>query len=253
MHQIAIECSGIHGSVALTRDRELLELAGLTGQQSSVQSLAPALSKLLSRHSVRPDCISITSGPGSFTGLRVGLATAKMLGLAWNIPIVPVDTLEVLAHQMTYRVPHVQSTILIPVMNAYRQQVFTAAWRFVRPDPIMRLSPTQFAHSEAWRSEPLGCQNLLQAADVNAPVVAQKGREETGQLTIAGPGLEKYRPHSVLDPGQRACLLLEDIQPMADAVAELGLRYFGLNQYCCAENLSANYVRSSAAEEKLAR
>mgnify|MGYP002512458580 CR=1 FL=1 len=73
------------------------------------------------------DAIAIAAGPGSFTGLRIGSATAKGLGLALNVPIVAVPTLEGLAYNF-----YGSEKIICPLMDARRNQVYTGLYEFVR-------------------------------------------------------------------------------------------------------------------------
>jgi tRNA threonylcarbamoyl adenosine modification protein YeaZ len=89
--------------------------------------LLPAIHELLSGYGIRPaelDFIVLANGPGSFTGLRIGLATAKGLAFGSKTALVPVSTLDVLAWQAPTRAGHV-----FPLMDARRGEVFTACWR----------------------------------------------------------------------------------------------------------------------------
>lgn len=255
MLQLAIECSGFHGSVAVFRDTEPLELVQLPSNQSSVQSLAIAISSSLRQYASRPDFISITSGPGSFTGLRVGLATAKMLGFAWNTPIVAVDTLEVLAWQMQNQLPYQDSTILIPVLDAFRQQVFTAAWRQVSTESIMRLSPTQVVAASQWQASPMRSQTPLSVLPFSDASSQQPNWNSEFRIAVAGPGLTRYLPSNCaampISDSTPPMTILQEMTPSALFVASLGWKLFQEDRFVSANQLTANYVRPSAAEDKL--
>ena len=71
------------------------------------------------------DAIAVAMGPGSFTGLRIGAATAKGLGLALDKPVIPVPTVDGLAYQL-FGV----SSLICPMMDARRKQVYTGFYRF---------------------------------------------------------------------------------------------------------------------------
>ena len=135
MTNLAIECSGTAGSVALFDGDARIAYADLDPAIGSVRSLAGAIEAIV-RERETPKFLSVTNGPGSFTGLRVGLTTAKMLALAWGIPVVPVDTLQAVAlraHQVVcgeQKTHTCQSTLFVSVINAFRGQVFANAVRF---------------------------------------------------------------------------------------------------------------------------
>src|SRR5437868_9848643 len=100
---LGIDTSGKQGSVALARCStdlcEIIEIVELTGGAFSAQ-LVPRIAALLSGHALRPkniDAFAVASGPGSFTGLRVGLAAVKALAEVLRVPIAAVSVLETLA------------------------------------------------------------------------------------------------------------------------------------------------------------
>ena len=133
MTNLAIECSGTAGSVALFDGETPICYTPLDASFSSVCTLASEIERII-RGRTKPSVISVTNGPGSFTGLRVGLTTAKMLGLAWDIPIVPVDTLQAIALRAHEAEPQSQAVdAVLAFMNAFRGQVFANAVQFVEP------------------------------------------------------------------------------------------------------------------------
>jgi tRNA threonylcarbamoyl adenosine modification protein YeaZ len=97
---LAIETSGRIGSVALGRDNVLLASAAMPEQERHRVDLMPTIDRLCAAHGVGPRQIGevyLSAGPGSFTGLRIGLATAKMLAQVLGAKIVAVPTVEVIA------------------------------------------------------------------------------------------------------------------------------------------------------------
>src|SRR5215813_11089947 len=106
MRILAIETSGRHGSIAtLCGEAEALSVVGqtmLNAEQRTAQALAPALRSLLSEAGWRPDSVELVAvavGPGSFTGLRIGVTTAKTLAYAVGCQAIGVHTLLAIAAQ----------------------------------------------------------------------------------------------------------------------------------------------------------
>lgn len=130
--QIAIETSGFCGTVALlNRDITVRQLE-LAPQLRTATTLAPAIDTLLGqvRASGTPlRLVSVTSGPGSFTGLRIGVTAAKTLAFALQCDLVSCDTLAVLLSRLRKTIPPREESSALQLdaaINAYRGQVF---WR----------------------------------------------------------------------------------------------------------------------------
>ena len=112
----------------------------------------PLIHTLMKDTSYKPadlDAVSVASGPGSFTGLRIGVSTARAMAQGLNIPAVGINTLMALAN--IFPVPKV---LICPIMDARKQQVYTAVYQypsvsqFTPPLPKPLLSPTAIAIDE---------------------------------------------------------------------------------------------------------
>jgi len=124
---LAFDTSGRAVTAALQSDDALLGEVFLNIAQNHSVTLMPMIKRLLNDTGVGlPDIthIACASGPGSFTGLRIGAGTAKALAYALEIPIAAVPTLDALA----YNVFDAHS-IIVPIMDARRGQVYTAFYR----------------------------------------------------------------------------------------------------------------------------
>lgn len=124
----ALESSGLTASVAIMQDETLLAEYTVNYKKTHSQTLLPMLEELkrmteLSLDTL--DAVAVSAGPGSFTGLRIGSATAKGLGMALGIPIIAVPTLEALAYNC-----YGTDAIVCPIMDARRGQVYTGLYRF---------------------------------------------------------------------------------------------------------------------------
>lgn len=237
MLNLSIECSGLYGSVALSDQHEVLGVQDLPRTTSSGQSLASAIQTLIAKHGYRPNLISVTCGPGSFTGLRVGLTVAKMLGWAWQIPIVPVDTLQVIAQQALENIPREQAVIVVPAINAFRKQVFTSAWQ-ASEGQMLQLAPSQVVDAAIWMLSPLVAQPQ-----------AAKTCENTWEIWVAGPGLKRYPTAGKDGRWGAAIRQWPEMEPHARWVAQIGWQRYLQGFQVEAHELAANYVRASAAEE----
>ncbi len=248
MLNLAIECSGHAGSVAVLRQQDLLAQRFLPPSMGSVQSLTPAIAELLCLlSSQRVDLISITVGPGSFTGLRAGLATAKMLAFAWKISIAPVDTLHAIAYQAagcwsnpTATTPGMPPTgrLVVPVLNAFRKQVFTSAWLTTNGHTGMHhLSPAQVVDASVWQKHPVLSQQFPES---------EQAKIASTCPILSGPGLRTY-PNAA----DFACELAPEQlwDPTAATVGQIGWHHFQAGLAVTAQQLLPRYGRASAAEE----
>ena len=133
MNILGIESSGLTASAAVMTDGRLISEYTVNNKKTHSQTLLPMISEVMSSAGLETkelDCIAISRGPGSFTGLRIGSATAKGLGLALDKRIAEVSTLEALA----YNLIEAKDCILCPIMDARRQEVYTAAFEAVKSD-----------------------------------------------------------------------------------------------------------------------
>ncbi|MCB0739035.1 MAG: tRNA (adenosine(37)-N6)-threonylcarbamoyltransferase complex dimerization subunit type 1 TsaB, partial [Bacteroidetes bacterium] len=102
MEILHIECATFESSVALAKNGELIEQINLPDIGTSHSATLPlAIDGLLQKHSnFKPKAIAVSKGPGSYTGLRIGTSIAKGLCLGFNVPLIGIDTLEIIANGM---------------------------------------------------------------------------------------------------------------------------------------------------------
>ena len=221
MRVLALETSDKTGSIAALDGDQLLVELELNPAQRSAQSLAPALKELWSKVGWTAsdlELITVTVGPGSFTGLRVGVTTAKMLAYLSHAAVVGVNTLEVIAAQTP-----VEATPIEAVLDAQRQELFVG--RFVlEGDSIRPTAETKIVRSEQWlASLPPG-------------------------MRVTGPGLKKLEDRL---PAAVQIIDRSRWTPMAAMVGRIGFQHFQSGQRDDFWKLVPNYYRRSAAEEKL--
>jgi tRNA threonylcarbamoyladenosine biosynthesis protein TsaB len=215
---LAIDTSGREGSLALVRGNvtaaEVLELVPLTGRQFSAE-LIPQIAAALDRQGLSKrdvEAYAVVSGPGSFTGLRVGLATVKGLAEIFQRPIAAVSMLEAIAFST------MQSGKVIAAMDAGRGELYVGEYEVTLEGASctseMLLSADQF--------------NKLLDANPSAQLI-------TPDLPIA----EAARFHTQVKQVER---------PQADEIARISLRKIAAGDTVAPEVLEANYIRRSDAE-----
>ena len=132
MKVLALDSSGLVASVAVVEDNgvssSLLAEYTVNYKKTHSQTLLPMLDEIASMIELdldTLDAIAVAAGPGSFTGLRIGSATAKGLGLALNKPLVHIPTVDALAYNL-----YGTDRIICPLMDARRNQVYTGIYEF---------------------------------------------------------------------------------------------------------------------------
>lgn len=128
MKILGLDSSGIVASVAVVEDENLVAEYTVNYKKTHSQTLLPMLDEIVKMTELdldTIDAIAVAAGPGSFTGLRIGSATAKGLGLALKKPLIGVPTVEALAYNL-----YDASGLVCPIMDARRNQVYTGIYRF---------------------------------------------------------------------------------------------------------------------------
>ncbi len=126
MHILAIETTGAHASVSLIDEYGKVAELSSGGTLNHLQQLIPMVESLLERENVKKSeltAVAASQGPGSFTGIRIGVSTARALSQALEIPAIPVPTLKAFAYNA-----EACSGIICPVFDARRSQVYAGAY-----------------------------------------------------------------------------------------------------------------------------
>ncbi len=138
MKILALDSTAVVGSVALCEDDRMIAHYTLNTGNTHSQTLLPMIESVLKNADWEIndlDLIAVSKGPGSFTGVRIGVATVKGLAFGKNIPCAGVSTLEALAYNLRYC-----NGIVCPVMNARRAQVYNALFS-CKDGVLTRLCP----------------------------------------------------------------------------------------------------------------
>ena len=140
MLTLAIDTATKVCSIALCRDQEVLAEYTINMGMTHSEGLLPQIEQLLNRCKVEKNSIellAVSMGPGSFTGLRIGLATAEAMAYSWHCCLHGVDTLEALA----YNIP-LEGILLSPVLDAQKGNYYQALYKW-EAGQLVKLSPVE--------------------------------------------------------------------------------------------------------------
>lgn len=134
MKILAVDTSSAVAAVAVTENTKLLGEYTINHKKNHSQKLMPMIREIMDSLELSAgeiDVYAASSGPGSFTGLRIGITTIKAIAFAAGKPVVSVPTLDALA----YNVPETQS-IICPIMDARNNQVYTALYKYEKGEQV---------------------------------------------------------------------------------------------------------------------
>ncbi len=219
---LAIETSGRVGSVAIVLDGKVLREEQFSHGLKHAAGILPLIDRLCGELAWKPgnlDHLYISAGPGSFTGLRIGITLAKTLAFATGVKIVAVPTTRVLAENAPAEAAHV-----IVVLDAKRDQIFTA--RFERVDGV-------WAEREAARLDSL------------AAMLARAPRP----VHLIGEGIPFHRQFI---PANDSVIVTDEPLWRAQAwtVAAIGSAMADKQLFADPLQLTPIYIRLAEAEEK---
>lgn len=231
MKILALDSSGLVATVAVLEDDVIVAEYTTCYKKTHSQTLLPMLDeikKMIELDIQSIDAIAVTKGPGSFTGLRIGCATAKGLGLALNCPLIAIPTVDALAYNM-----YGSSAIVCPLMDARRDQVYTGLYRFEKT-----------ANGYEMVCELPQCAISIEEI-IN--LVNEKGQE----VIFLGDGVPVYKEKLAT-----MCQVEYSFAPAgfnrqrASSVALLGADMYEKGQTVLADEMEPDYLRLSQAERE---
>ncbi|MCH5261071.1 MAG: tRNA (adenosine(37)-N6)-threonylcarbamoyltransferase complex dimerization subunit type 1 TsaB [Lachnospiraceae bacterium] len=234
MKILALDSSGLVASVALAEDDNLIAEYTIQYKKTHSQTLLPMLEEIRDMVELdlsTVDAIAVAAGPGSFTGLRIGSATAKGLAFAMEKPIVEVPTLEGLAYQM-----YGTDAVVCPIMDARRSQVYTGIYEFVYEENGYDMSVIK--------------EQCASAFDEIAQELNRIGRK----VIFVGDGIPVFKERMAevmqvpytLAPAHRN-------RQSAACIAALGSVYYAQGRFVSGAEHVPEYLRMSQAERERAQ
>lgn len=157
---LSMDSSAVTASVALTDGDEIIKSEFLNSGLTHSETLLPMIARVMDGHKYSElDGIAITAGPGSFTGVRIGVATVKGLAFNDDIPCYSVSTLEAIAYNFVD-----ENAVVCAVMDARRMQFYNALFR-VQNGKVERLCDDRAISIENLRNELKQYDNVIIAGD----------------------------------------------------------------------------------------
>lgn len=241
MRVLAIDSSGLTAAVAVVEDTYTVSEYTVNYKKTHSQTLLPMIDEVVKMAEIdlsTIDAIAIAGGPGSFTGLRIGSATAKGLGLALGKPLIHVPTVDGLAYNL-----YGCEDLICPIMDARRNQVYTGIYTFSR-----KAGETEGRHYAESVFQVLKMQMA-----VSIDELAERLNRYRRPVIFLGDGVPVYEkilqeklkvPYSFAPPHMN--------RQRAAAIGALGIRYFKTGRFETAEEHRPDYLRVSQAERERA-
>ncbi len=249
--QLALETTGRSASLAILGGDQVLKCYHLDDRTRTAVTLAPGVNRALEDCKARGwevSLISVAVGPGSFTGLRIGVTTAKTLAYAKKLPLVSVDSVAAVAAAAMTADERIRS--LGVALDAYRGQAFVGKfWRTTLLPEIAAFSGDDLANRVAaladWSAHPSGVR--VESGDSLDAFFTDDAEAVDWFVGDPKPLAGRVPANQCLDQSQRMATV-----PDAVGVGRLALRAWLLGQTVDPIALVPKYLRVSAAEEAAA-
>ena len=228
MRILALDSSGLVATVAIVEDEQTVAEYTVNYKKTHSQTLLPMLDEIvkMTEYDLNTiDAIAVAGGPGSFTGLRIGSATAKGLGLALDKPLIHVPTVDGMAYNLFGC-----KGLICPMMDARRNQVYTGIYRF----------ENQFEVVEEQMA-------------ISVEELIEKLNRYGEQVTFLGDGVPVYG--KLLEEGLKIPYSFAPAhvnRQSAAAVGALGMQYYKEGKIETAKEHQPDYLRLSKAERERA-
>ena len=157
---LSLDSSAVTASVALTDGDTVIKSEFVKSGLTHSETLMPMITRVMSGHSYDElDAVAVTAGPGSFTGVRIGVSTVKGIAFNNNIPCFGISTLEAIAYNFADT-----DTVVCAVMDARRMQFYNALFK-VENSQVIRLCDDRAISLEDLREELKAYDNVVVAGD----------------------------------------------------------------------------------------
>lgn len=235
MFILAIDSATPVAGVALIDEDRLIREEFVNYKKTHSEKLMPMVDRILNECEIGMEditAIAVSKGPGSFTGLRIGMAAVKGLAMACSKPVVAISTLDVLAHNICH-----SDVLLCPLLDARKQEVYCAMY------DVSGVYPQKLSEEKACSP-----QEFLDTVDK----VARDNQKE--KIILLGDGYYPYQDYFRETLGDRLKLVPSHLMlPRASALAHLAVNRVKNQDYDEIMTLRPLYLRLSEAEYRLGK
>ena len=228
MKILGIESAALVASVAIIDENVTIAEYTTNFKKTHSETLLPMLDEIVKMTGVdlkELSAIAISGGPGSFTGLRIGAASAKGLGLALDLPLIHVPTLDAMALNI-----YSSDALIVPIMDARRNQVYTGIYKNVGKLEVIR-------------------ESMAISIDELLDILREIDKEE--KIVFLGDGVPVFREY--IDENFE---IAHDFAPAnlnrqrASNIAMLGMEMFKEGKSMVSDDMRPEYLRKSQAERE---
>ncbi|OLS03483.1 tRNA (adenosine(37)-N6)-threonylcarbamoyltransferase complex dimerization subunit type 1 TsaB [Tissierella creatinophila] len=227
MKVLGIDTSTKVATIAVIDEEKVIGEYSLSKDMSHSEKLIPMVKEVLDNIELKIgdiDLFAVGLGPGSFTGLRIGVATVKSFAHLFDKPIVGVSTLEALAHNM-----YLNNSIIMPMLDARRDRVYTALYRF-----------------EDSKIEEIESSQILEIENIKEKL------ETYSSIIVNGEGSLVYREEIKKALGKKVKFASSgQNMPRGVSICELALEKYHEGKRDDLFTLTPDYIRPSQAEREL--
>ncbi|RBP44120.1 tRNA (adenosine(37)-N6)-threonylcarbamoyltransferase complex dimerization subunit type 1 TsaB [Garciella nitratireducens] len=228
MKLLALDSSSIVATVALMEEDKLIGEIILNHRKNHSEKLVPIIHRLLEEVEMdiqEIDAFGVCIGPGSFTGIRIGVSTAKALAQVGNKPLIGISTLEGLAFNLPYC-----KGIICPILDAQRNQIYTGLYKW-EGNQMYSIEKEQAIGVEEW---------------------IEKIQDRNEHIHFVGDGVEKFISFFQERLKDRVSVTPSTVKmPRASSIGALAMDKIQRGKITEYKEIVPNYIRKSQAEQNL--
>jgi tRNA threonylcarbamoyladenosine biosynthesis protein TsaB len=245
---LALETTGKYGSAAVIKEDGSVYCASSETEMNHLKDIITISDEAVKAAGItKKDLthVAASAGPGSFTGIRIGVTTARTLGQMLGIPCIAVSSLESMARRVLSQAIAAEALYVVPVINARRHQTYAGAWQAVFTSDGEKQSIVSEMPEKQYMIE-----DLLAA-------LTEKAEEKGAKVFFTGDGIDAYEDiirDAFAAKGISDLLILADENiryQSADSAARIALAKALKGDILTYERLLPEYMRLSEAEQRL--